>query len=131
MSLFTRIRWFKSPKYNIYVSRNIRIYALRRKTLFCFTNGRCLFPNDLHGSYIICTVECTFHLTKDVQSLKILYLLFAEIFLILKILFQSMWDYDVIRYLIYICQKPKYLENEIRFWETENAFLIYFIIIIY
>ena len=28
MSLFNRIMWFKSPKYNIYASRNIRIYAL-------------------------------------------------------------------------------------------------------
>ena len=26
---------------------------------FCFKNGRCLFPNDVHGNYIICTVECT------------------------------------------------------------------------
>ena len=25
-----------------------------------------------------------------------------------------MWDYDVIRCLISICQKPKYLENEIK-----------------
>ena len=42
-----------------------------------------------------------------------------------------MWDYDVIRYLIYICPKPKYLENEIRYWETEDAFLTHFVIIIY
>ena len=35
-----------------------------------------------------------------------------------------MWDYDVIRYLIYIYQKPKYLENKIRYWETENVFLL-------
>ena len=50
---------------------------------FGFTNGRCLFPNDLHGNYIICTVECTFHLTTDVKSLKTFYQLCAEIFLIL------------------------------------------------
>ena len=60
---------------------------------------------------IICTVECTFHLTIDVKSLKtFIYLLFAEIFLILWILFQYMWDYDV-------CHKPKFLENKIRYWE--------------
>ena len=50
---------------------------------FCFTNGRWLFPNDLHGNYIICTVECIFHLTIDVPSLKTFYLIFAGIFLIL------------------------------------------------
>ena len=50
---------------------------------FNFLVKRCLFPNDLHDSYIICTVECTFHLTIDVQSLKTFYLLFAEIFPIL------------------------------------------------
>ena len=45
---------------------------------FRFTNGRYLFLNDLHGNYIICTVECTFHLTIDIQSLKTFYVLFAE-----------------------------------------------------
>ena len=49
---------------------------------FCFSNGRCLFPHDLHGNYIIYKVECTFHLTcVDVQSLKTFYVLFADIFL--------------------------------------------------
>ena len=93
MSLFNRIRWFKPPKYNIYVSTNICIYALQKMLFdreeintFCFTNGKYLFSNDLHGNYIICTVECTFHLIIDVPSLKTFYVLFAEIFLFLWIL---------------------------------------------
>ena len=45
---------------------------------FCFTNGRCLFLNDLHGNYIICTVERIFHLTIDVRSLKTFYLFICK-----------------------------------------------------
>ena len=30
-----------------------------------------------------------------------------------------------------ICQKPKYLEDKIKYWETENVFLSHFEIIIY
>ena len=45
---------------------------------FCFTYGWCLYPNDVHSNYIICTVECTFHISIDViQSLKTFYLLFT------------------------------------------------------
>ena len=59
------------------MSTNICIYALQ-KMLFdreeintsCFTNGKYLFSNGLHGNYIICTVECTFHLIIDVQRRK-------------------------------------------------------------
>ena len=111
MSLFNRIRWFKSPKYNIYVSRNIRIYALQWMLLykeeintFCFTNGMCLFPNDLHGNYIICTVECTFSLQwmYKVWKLSTYYLQryssFCEFYFSLC---EIMTSYAI----IYICQK--------------------------
>ena len=37
---------------------------------FCFTNDRGLFPNDLHGNYIICTAGCKFHLTIDDTKFK-------------------------------------------------------------
>ena len=35
---------------------------------FIFLVKRHLFPYDFLGNYIICTIECTFHLTIDVQS---------------------------------------------------------------
>ena len=94
---------------------------------FCFTNGKCLFPNDFHRNYMICTVKCTFHLIIDLQSLRTFYLLFAEIFLI----FWIQWDIPHLVYVklcrltlsnLHIGQKPKYVENEVRYWETENAF---------
>ena len=59
----------------------------------------CLY--SMYSSvYHYSSVYLTIHV--DAQSLKTFYQLFAEIFLILWILFQSMWDYNVIRYLIYI-----------------------------
>ena len=33
---------------------------------------------------------------------------------------------DVLLHLICICQKPKYLKNEIKYWETENALFLIF-----
>ena len=44
--------------------------------------NRCLFPKDLHGNNIS-TVECTFHITLDVQNLKTFYVIFTEILIIL------------------------------------------------
>ena len=141
MSLFNRIRWFKSPKYNIHVPRNIRICALQWMLLdeeeiniffvlqmvgVCFQTISMAW--QLYNMY---SRVHPIRFTIDVASLKNFYLSFAEIFFILWILFQTMWDYDAIRYLIYIYQKPKYFENEIRYWETENAFLTHFVIIIY
>ena len=73
----------KCPKYNIYTCLEISVTCLDKEEIntFCFINCRCLFPNDLHDNYIICTVECTFRLTIDVQSLTTLYILFAKIYL--------------------------------------------------
>ena len=63
---------------------------------FCFTNGRRLFPNDFHN-YITCTVKCG-----DIPHFVKFILVYVRL----------------LRHLIYICQKPKYPENEIRFWEN-------------
>ena len=41
---------------------NIHIFVLfgeEEINTFCFTNGRCLFPNHLHYNNIIYTVKCT------------------------------------------------------------------------
>ena len=54
---------------------------------FCFTNGRDLTPSGLHDNNILCTVEYTFFIAIHVQSFNTFYVLFAEIFLILWILF--------------------------------------------
>ena len=99
---------------------------------FCFTNGRCLFPNDLHGNYIICTVECTFHLTIDVQSLKTFYLLFAEIFLILGIVrklyycLQSLYLSSQFS-INFACTKHEVISKNIYLTKRQNGRIIKFI----
>ena len=60
----TNILYFGGLNHFIFFKKSDKNYS------FSFLVKIRLFPNDLHGNYITCTVECTFHLTIDVHSLK-------------------------------------------------------------
>ena len=131
MSLFKRIRKFKPPKNNIYVSTNIRIYALQYMLFdkeeintFCFTNGRCLFLNDLHGNYTTCTVKYTFHHIIDGPSLKnFLPIIWRYIPHFVNYILVNIRLLRHTLYNLHICRKYKYLENDIRYWVPRTPFL--------
>lgn len=73
--------------YNMYVRLGIFIYIHNNKCCLVEKNKhfwfykRCLFPNNLHGNNIICTIECTSFTSH--RCAKFENLVFTDILLIL------------------------------------------------
>ena len=44
------------------------LFDKKEINIVCFTDGKFLLLNDLHGNYLLCKVEWTFHLYKNVET---------------------------------------------------------------